>query len=74
VHEPALLFQRGSYNEAILTKEQIVHEEVRQAPRAHGLAEKSEVYAVILEPDGSINVLKQPQGQIRVSSLDAAVP
>lgn len=71
-HEPTLLFYQGEYGEASLAKENITHDEVRQSARAHGMVDMSEVYAVILEPDGSINVLRQPEGDVRQASLDIA--
>lgn len=71
-HEPTLLFYRGDYNNASLAKENITHDEVRQAARAHGLVDMGNVYAVILEPDGSINVLRHPEGEVQEASLDVA--
>ncbi|MGR4067989.1 DUF421 domain-containing protein [Billgrantia sp. C5P2] len=67
--EPALLFFQGEYLPSALLKARVTKDEVRAAARAAGMADLSEIAAVILETDGSFSVLGQ-RARGTGSSLD----
>ncbi|UYG02015.1 DUF421 domain-containing protein [Halomonas sp. LR3S48] len=67
--EPALLLFQGEYLPSALLKARVTKDEVRAAARAAGMADLSEIAAVILETDGSFSVLGQRAGGTG-SSLD----
>lgn len=56
--EPTLLLHRGKYCRAAMKQQRVVEAEVRAAVRSQGIASLSEVEAVVLETDGSFNVVK----------------
>jgi uncharacterized membrane protein YcaP (DUF421 family) len=56
--EPTILFFHGDYLFDTMQDQRVTEAEVRQAVRAAGYADMDEVGAVILETDGSLNVLK----------------
>jgi uncharacterized membrane protein YcaP (DUF421 family) len=58
--EPSLLFYQGEFLWQVMRRERITKEEVHAAARSNGLANTEDAFAVILETDGSINVL--PKG------------
>jgi uncharacterized membrane protein YcaP (DUF421 family) len=63
-HDPVLLFYRGQFIDHNLSRENIAKHEIRQAVRRVGLAEMSNIRAVILEPTGSINVVQEPDSEV----------
>ncbi len=60
--EPALLFFDGRFLSAILSKERVTQPEVMAAIRSQGIADLSNVRAVVLETDGSFSVVEAPAG------------
>lgn len=57
--QPALLLYRGEYQREVLKRERVTESEVRAALRAHGMAAVEQAEAVVLETDGSFNVIKR---------------
>lgn len=55
--EPALLLHRGEFLHQALRRERVTENEVRAAVRSQGIAALEAVEAVILETDGSFNVV-----------------
>lgn len=55
--EPRLLFYGGTMLEDALRRERVTEKEVLAVARASGYSDMSEVGAVVLETDGSFNVL-----------------
>ena len=66
--EPQLLAYRGEILPAALKSARVTPDELRAAVRANGLADLSELEAVVLETDGSISVVESGGGG--KSSLD----
>lgn len=67
--EPQLLVLRGQILEAAARRERVSRDELYQAVRAAGQASLSQVYAVVLEADGSLNVIANAsQGEDAVPS------
>lgn len=61
--EPALLVYQGHYMHQVMRAERMTEGEILAGLRARGIASLEEVAAVILETDGTLNVLKNaPQG------------
>ena len=56
--EPTLLLDRGVIQQSALRKMRVTESEVKAALRASGLASYRDVYAVVLETDGSFSVIK----------------
>ncbi|MCM5704195.1 DUF421 domain-containing protein [Larsenimonas salina] len=54
---PTLLLHEGRYLEGALQRERVAEAEVRAAIRAKGVADVDQVYAVVLETDGSFSVI-----------------
>lgn len=57
---PTYLFKDGDFQEQALRRERVTRDEVLAAARSDGIADLSEVHAVILETDGSFSVIKRP--------------
>ena len=57
--EPALLFFRGRYLERAMRSENVSEAAVLANIRAHGVADVTSVEAVVLEADGSMNVIQK---------------
>ncbi|MBZ0331792.1 DUF421 domain-containing protein [Halomonas sp. ANAO-440] len=72
--EPALLFFRGDYLSNALVKARVTREELRAAARAAGVADISEIEAIVLETDGSFSVLGQRARSDRSSLEGVATP
>jgi uncharacterized membrane protein YcaP (DUF421 family) len=53
----AVLF-KGNFQHLVMEKERVTEGEIRAAVRAKGIAALEDVYAVILETDGSFSVIK----------------
>ena len=56
---PALLVFRGDLRHESLRRERVTELEVRAALRSHGIADLSDVAALVLETDGSFSLLKE---------------
>ncbi|MBA3599215.1 MAG: DUF421 domain-containing protein [Methylibium sp.] len=66
--EPSLLLHRGQFLKQAMKAERVTEAEVRAAVRAQGVATLEEVEAVVLETDGSLNVVSK-QKQEEASAL-----
>lgn len=56
--EPALLFRHGEFLEQAMCRERVTRVELLAAMRADGVADLSQVGAVVLETDGSFSVIQ----------------
>ncbi|GEK91069.1 DUF421 domain-containing protein [Alkalibacterium kapii] len=65
--EPAILYYKGEYKDAILKKERISRNEVIQMVREEGIGQMEDVEAVVLEPNGSLSVIKAQKGNAKQS-------
>lgn len=71
--EPSLLLHRGQFLLKAMKAERVTEDEVRAAVRAQGVATLEEVEAVVLETDGSFNVvLKQSNAKPASALQDVA--
>lgn len=59
--DPAFLYRDGRYLEEVMKKKRIVAEEILQAAISNGISSMSQVEAVVLEPDGSLSVIKKAE-------------
>jgi uncharacterized membrane protein YcaP (DUF421 family) len=66
--EPTLLLHRGRFLEQAMQAERVTEAELRAAVRAQGVATLEDVEAVVLETDGSFNVVSK-QKQEEASAL-----
>lgn len=57
--EPVLLFHQGRFLIEAMHKEKVTAQEVRTAIREGGLTSLEDVEAVVLEADGTFNVLSR---------------
>jgi uncharacterized membrane protein YcaP (DUF421 family) len=57
--EPKLLYLRGDYLRSAMKKERVNDEEILQAMRNQGIGDTQDAEAVILETDGTLNIIKQ---------------
>jgi uncharacterized membrane protein YcaP (DUF421 family) len=57
--EPRLLFHDGSFLGGAMRDERVTHREILQAMRDSGVASVEDVAAVVLETDGTLNVLQR---------------
>lgn len=55
--EPALLLHKGEFLKEAMKRERVTEEEINTALRANGIANIDNVEAVVLEADGSYNVV-----------------
>lgn len=60
--EPTLLLYQGTLLSQALVKTRVTEDEVRAAVRSAGVAMLNEVYAVVLETDGSLSVVRSGKG------------
>ena len=67
--QPALLFHGGDFIERAMKAERVTRAEVLSAVREAHVASLSDVSAVVLEPDGSLNVLPG-RGESSAALLD----
>ena len=56
--EPSLLFVEGRFLHGAMKRERLTEDELRSAVRQQGIGAMEEVAAVILETDGSLNVIQ----------------
>ncbi len=71
--EPALLFYQGNYLGDAMKKARVAKNEVQSAVRAAGLESMDAVKAVVIETDGTFNVVKN-DGEAKRSSLEGLLP
>jgi len=64
--EPTVLISQGHYLEDAVRREGLGHEEVEMALREHGLVGAEQVRLAVLELDGSISVVPQETGTVRI--------
>lgn len=57
--EPRLLFHSGRFLRRAMKWERVTEDELRAAIRGQGIADLAQVEAVVLETDGSFNVLRK---------------
>jgi uncharacterized membrane protein YcaP (DUF421 family) len=57
--EPTLLLKQGQFLSHALRSQRVTESEVRAAVRAAGLAALEDVYAVVLETDGSFSIIRE---------------
>jgi uncharacterized membrane protein YcaP (DUF421 family) len=72
--EPALLLRSGVFVDSAMRKERVTESEVRAAVRSAGFADLGEVFAVVLETDGSFSVLKRPGSGVPSALDDVPTP
>lgn len=60
--EPALLLRHGEFLDRALRNQRITRSEVMSAIRTSGKSDVGEIFAVILETDGSMSVVSRPDG------------
>ncbi|MEZ4552771.1 MAG: DUF421 domain-containing protein [Dehalococcoidia bacterium] len=58
--EPAMLLYQGRPLDRALARERVTRSELDAALRSHGISSPSEVYAVVMETNGSFSVLPAP--------------
>ncbi|WP_051241587.1 DUF421 domain-containing protein [Azohydromonas australica] len=58
--EPSLLFLEGRFLQGAMKRERVTEDELRSAVRQQGIGRLEEVAAVVLETDGSLNVIRAP--------------
>ena len=56
---PTLLFYRGQYLEDVMRSERIAVDEIRFAARSQGVANMDDLFAIVLETDGTFSVIPQ---------------
>ena len=67
--EPRLLLHRGRFLDGALHDERVARDEVMAALRASGVADAAGVAAVVLETDGSLNVIRDAPPGTGASAL-----
>lgn len=68
-NEPALLYYRGQWLQSLLRRERVTQDEVLSAMRSGGVAQLSDVDAVVLETDGSLSIVRQGKDGERATTL-----
>ncbi len=71
---PIMLFYQGQMLEPVLKHTRISSDEVLTAMRLHGIAAADDVYAVILEANGSFSVIRQGAEGSRTALQDITTP
>lgn len=66
---PTLIFYEGRFLRETMKKERLMEEEVRSVIRGEGIAQLSEVKAVILEPNGQFSVVRGGDPQDAQTSI-----
>jgi uncharacterized membrane protein YcaP (DUF421 family) len=67
--EPALLLHRGVFLKKAMRRERVTESEILEAVRAEGLSSITDAEAVVLEADGSYNVIRHKKSK-EVTSLE----
>jgi uncharacterized membrane protein YcaP (DUF421 family) len=60
--EPTLLLFQGGFLHDAMRRARVTEDEIRAAVRSDGIADMSEVEAVVLETDGSFSVIRRSEG------------
>ena len=68
--EPTLLLHRGEFLDGALRRERITRDEVLAVLRSAGVADRAEAAAVVLETDGTLNVLSDAGQSPRQPTLE----
>ncbi len=58
--EPTLLLHRGTFLRGAMLRERVTEDEVLAAMRQQGVADVSNVEAIVLETDGSVTIVGRP--------------
>jgi uncharacterized membrane protein YcaP (DUF421 family) len=58
--QPSLLYLDGKYIQKNMNEERVREQEILQAVRSQGMASLKQVKAVVLETDGSLSIIKEP--------------
>ncbi|AQQ55306.1 YetF domain-containing protein [Planococcus lenghuensis] len=66
--DPSFLYLEGEFNELLLNQNQLKKEDLRRAMYLQGLESFEQVQAILLDPDGSISVVKKDATQASVLS------
>lgn len=67
---PKLLFYKGAYLNDIMKKELVTREEILAAIRRQGIGNMDEVFAVVIEANGDMSVIKKSESDSNNSSLE----
>ena len=67
--EPTLLLHEGKYLPAAMKRERVLEAEIRAAVRSQGLSSVEQAQAVVLETDGSFNVVKKSDADADPTAL-----
>ena len=67
---PAAVFSERQFDEAAMLRERVARDEVLMAIRSSGIHDLDRVYMVVLETDGSMNVLRHPEEKPARPSTD----
>lgn len=70
--EPRILLYKGEFILENMRKERIVKSEILAAAREKGFAEMQDIYAVVMETDASLSVIKKKENSIE-STLEDVV-
>ena len=68
--EPRLLLHRGRFLDGALRDERVTRDEVLAALRTQGVADAGDAAAVVLETDGSLNVIRDAPAGAGASTLE----
>jgi uncharacterized membrane protein YcaP (DUF421 family) len=68
--QPSLLVARGQVDESALRRERLRIDDVRAAVRGAGHASVADVFAVVLETDGSLSVIERVADASRADAMD----
>lgn len=68
--QPTLLLYKGQFLHDIMRRERFIEDEVRAAIRESGYGNVSDIYAVVLETDGSLSVLADLDETEETGALD----
>ena len=72
--EPTLLLHNGQYLRAAMKQQRVLEAEIRAAIRAQGIASVEQVADVVLETDGSFNVIGKSDTDASSSALGSLLP
>lgn len=64
--EPCLLYFDGRYAHAAMKRERVTEDELAASVRREGLARMNDAMAIVLETDGSINVIRRPAHDVPI--------
>ncbi len=67
--EPTLLLSEGRFFHEALQSQRVTESEIRAAVRGAGIASLEDVYAVVLETDGSFSVVRQGENRSAMADI-----